>query len=686
MKRDLEQLRNIGIIAHIDAGKTTLTERVLFYTGTTHRMGDVDKGNTVSDYLEEEQERGITITAACIKCQWKESIINLIDTPGHVDFTAEVERSLRVLDGAVVVFSAREGVEAQSETVWRQANKYQVPRICFINKMDRMGADFDNVVDQIENRLEGNPVPVQIPIGSDSEFEGIVDLIEMKALYFSEESLGETITEKEIPTSLLGVAEQRRDMMLQKLADHNDTVMEQYLDGQEMDASMIYEAFRKATLAHKLTPVFCGSALKYVGVQHLLDGVAQYLPSPQELPPVEGTHPKKQEEVLIRSADPSEPFAGLVFKVQSDQHGDLFFVRVYSGQLKEGSRVLNSTRNQKENISLLWHVHADDRRRVKEVEAGDIVGVVGLRASSTGDTICDPRNPVVLEPMKFPETVISISIEPETSADRKKLGDTLQLLQREDPTFSWHVDPETGQTLISGMGELHLEIIKNRMLREFRLNVRVHKPRVSYRETIRKKIKVEGRCVKQTGGSGLFAKVVLEMEPFDGEELLDFESRIKGGSIPTRYIPSVQKSVIEEARSGGSKGYPLIHVKFTLLDGDWHEVDSSDLAFELAAADAVRKGLSQVGVSLLEPVMRLEVMVPDDYIGSVSADITARRGGISQTEIQGSLHLIEARVPLSEMFGYSTRIRGITQGRASYTMEPLTYATVPESVVAALSV
>ncbi|MBI3467963.1 MAG: elongation factor G [Planctomycetes bacterium] len=680
MPRNLQQLRNIGIIAHIDAGKTTLTERVLYYTGATHRMGDVDEGTTVTDYLAEEQERGITITAACITCHWNDVVINLIDTPGHVDFTAEVERSLRVLDGAVVVFSAVEGVEAQSETVWRQADKYRVPRLCFINKMDRIGADFRGTLEQITERLQANPVAVQIPIGAESNFQGIVDLIDMRAFVFTPESLGATVVEKDIPVEFQEQTQAWHDRLILALADVDDEVMSHYLEGKPISAETIRRVLRRATLHHGVTPVFCGSALKYVGVQRLLDGVASYLPSPLDVPPVEGFHPKHPERKERRKADPKEPFCGLVFKIQADPHGDLYFVRVYSGALKAGTRVLNTGKNEKEIVSRLWHMHADSRERVDEVEAGDIVGVVGLKASVTGDTLCDTRHPLVLEAMHFPDTVISMAIEPESSADREKLGTVLNLLKREDPTFEYRVNEETGQTLISGMGELHLEIIENRMLRDFNLDVRVHRPRVSYRETIQRPVRVEGRCVKQTGGAGLYAKVVIEMKPFHGEQSITFESRIKGGVIPLPFIAAVEKGVREEAHSGGRAGYPLIDVKFTLVDGDTHEVDSSDLAFEFAAADAVRKGLDEAGVVLLEPIMHLEVITPEDYLGDVLGDLTARRGEITETQLRGKLRVIEARVPLAEMFGYATRVRSLSQGRASYTMEPLTYAPAPEAV------
>src|SRR5262245_5312188 len=633
---DLRSIRNIGIIAHIDAGKTTTTERVLYYTGEIHRMGDVDKGNTTTDYLEEEQERGITIVAAAITCSWKDAAgkpitINLIDTPGHVDFTAEVERSLRVLDGAVVVFSAVEGVEAQSETVWRQAAKYRIPRICFINKMDRIGSEFERVYREIEERLlESHPIPVQIPIGAGpegtmGEFKGLIDLITMKALLYKSEDMGSTITETEIPEALRPEAELWREKMLDGLADKDESFTEAYmahLEGAELAQSQIIAALRRVTLTGRVHPVLCGSSLRYVGVQRLLDAVAAYLPSPLDRPPVTGHHPKKGTEIT-RKPSLDEPFCGLVFKVTNDAHGDLSFVRIYSGRLKSGTRVYNPGRDKKEVCSRLYHIRADDREQIQEATTGDIVGIVGLKDSVTGDTLCDGAHPILLERIEFPETVISMSIEPVSSADKGKLAETLAALSREDPTFTFRVNEETGQTLISGMGELHLEVLKNRMTRDFRLKVHVGRPRVSYRETIKRAVKrVEGSCIRQTGGSGLYAKVTIDVEPESqpkGAPVLHFATKLKGGVIPAQFLPAIEMGLREEAKSGGRTGYPLVDLKVTLVDGATHDVDSNELAFRFAASDALRKAVDEAGPVLLEPVMKLEVVTPDEYLGNITS-------------------------------------------------------------------
>jgi elongation factor G len=578
----LLSIRNIGIIAHIDAGKTTTTERILYYTGEIHRMGDVDKGSTTTDYLEEERERGITIVAAAITCRWKDVTINIIDTPGHVDFTAEVERSLRVLDGAVVIFSAVEGVEAQSETVWRQATKYHVPRLCFINKMDRIGAEFERVFTEIQERLESHPIPVQIPIGAGpegtmGEFQGLIDLIAMKALHFKTEDLGSTFTEDEIPENLRPDAELWRERMVNALADFDETFTNIYmahLEGEELAEADIVAALRRATLTGRAQPVLCGSSFKYVGVQRLLDAVAAYLPSPLDKPPVMGHHPKKGTE-LTRKPSVDDPFCGLVFKITNDQHGDLSFVRIYSGELKAGSRVFNPGRDKKEICSRLYHIRADEREKVELASTGDIVGVVGLKESFTGDTLCAAAHPILLEKIEFPETVISMSIEPVSSADKGKLADTLGALAREDPTFAYKVNEETGQTLISGMGELHLEILKNRMTRDYNLKVHVGRPRVSYRETIKRAVKrVQGTCIRQTGGSGLYAKVTIDLEPQaqpKGAPVLAFVNKLKGGVIPSEYIPAIEAGLREEAKSGGRTGFPLVDLKVTLVDGDYHD-------------------------------------------------------------------------------------------------------------------
>jgi elongation factor G len=701
-EHDLESIRNIGIIAHIDAGKTTTTERILYYTGEIHRMGDVDKGNTTTDYLDEERERGITIVAAAITCSWKDAAgrpltYNLIDTPGHVDFTAEVERSLRVLDGAVVVFSAVEGVEAQSETVWRQAAKYRVPRICFINKMDRIGSEFERVYHEIEERLlESHPIPLQIPIGAGpegtmGEFKGLIDLIAMKALYYKTEDMGSTITEVDVPEDLLPAAELWREKMLNSLADKDEIftdVFMAHLEGGALSVSDIVAALRRVTLTGQAHPVLCGSSLRYVGVQRLLDAVAAYLPSPLDKPPVTGHHPKKGTEIA-RKPSPDEPFCGLVFKITSDAHGDLSFVRVYSGRLKSGSRVYNPGKDKKENCSRLYHIRADDREQITEAAAGEIAGIVGLKDSVTGDTLCDAAHPILLERIEFPETVMSMSIEPVSSADKGKLSDTLAALAREDPTFTFRVNEETGQTLISGMGELHLEILKNRMTRDFKLNVHVGRPRVSYRETIKRAVKrIEGSCIRQTGGSGLYAKVWIDVEPETqpkGAPVLHFATRLKGGVIPAEFLSPIEMGLREEAKSGGRTGFPLVDLKVTLVDGAVHDVDSNDLAFRFAASDALRKAVLEAGSVLLEPIMRLEVVTPEDYLGGITADLSSRRALIERTSTRGRLMVIDARAPLEKMFGYSTAVRSLSQGRAGYTMEPLEYAAAPESLLEAVA-
>ncbi len=693
----LAMIRNIGIIAHIDAGKTTTTERILYYTGAIHRMGNVDDGTTTTDYLQEERERGITIVAAAITCRWKDAAgrpitINIIDTPGHVDFTAEVERSLRVLDGAVVVFSAVEGVEAQSETVWRQATKYGVPRICFINKMDRIGAEFKRVYDEIVTRLDGHPIPVVVPIGAGpegtmGEFQGLIDLVRGRALYFKSDDYGSTIDERPIPEGLQAEADHWRERMLDALSAFDEPFAEHYmahLDGADLDPPLIEAALRRATLTGQAQPILCGSSFKYVGVQRLLDAVVAYLPSPLDKPPVVGHHPKKGTEV-VRRADPDEPFSGLVFKITGDAHGDLSFVRIYSGVLKAGSRAYNPGKDKKENCSRLYHIRADDREKVDEALAGDIVGVVGLKDSATGDTLCDAVHPVLLERIEFPETVISMSIEPTSSADKGKLAETLAVLAREDPTFAYKVNEETGQTLISGMGELHLEIIKNRMVRDHKLAVHVGKPRVSYRETIRKAVKkIQGTCIRQTGGSGMFAKVTIDLEPETqpkGAPVVRFVNALKGGVVPNEFLPAIEAGIREAAKSGGRTGFPLVDLKATLVDGQAHDVDSNELAFRFAASEALERAVEAAGSVLLEPIMKLEVVTPEDYLGNVTADLASRRALIDHTYQRGKLWVIDARSPLETMFGYSTAVRSQSQGRASYSMEPFEYAAAPDSLL-----
>jgi elongation factor G len=681
-KTDLTRLRNIGIIAHIDAGKTTLTERILFYTGFTHRMGDVDDGTTVTDFYKEEQERGITIFSAAVTCLWKDFTINIIDTPGHVDFTAEVERSLRVLDGGIVVFSGVEGVEAQSETVWRQADKYRVPRLAFVNKMDRVGADFHAVVDQIRDRLDAQPIPVQIPIGAGGTFQGVIDLIDEKALRFDAESLGRTILEEPIPEEMRDETARWRERMFDILTefDESDLLTTAYLEGRPIEAATVRTLLRQSVLSRRggITPVFCGSAFKRIGVQLLLDAVGHYLPSPAEVPPVEGIHPKKKDKKEKRKATADEPFCGLVFKIQSDPHGDLAFVRVYSGIVEEGTRHYNPRSDSKETVQRLLRIRAGDREKLESAEAGDIVGIVGLKDSVTGDTLCDTRHPILLERIEFAETVVSMSIEPSSSADKNKLIDVLRTLAREDPTFEWRYDEETGQTIMSGMGELHLEVKRNRMLNDFNLKAKVGKPRVSYRETVKGPSEAWGEFIHQAAGHGLFAKVQVRIEPHRGDQSIEIDNRLKPGAVPPLFVNAIESALHDEARSGGLIGYPLIDVKITVLDGVAHETDSTEPAFRAAAADALRKALRSAGMVLLEPIMRLEVSVPDEYFGDVIADLNARRAEIADTHARGKLRVIEARVPLDRMFGYASAVRSVSQGRASYTLEPLAYAPAPE--------
>ncbi len=691
----LSAIRNIGIIAHIDAGKTTTTERILYYTRTIHKMGDVDRGSTTTDYLPEERERGITIIAAAITCKWKDYTVNIIDTPGHVDFTAEVERSLRVLDGAVVVFSAVEGVEAQSETVWRQATKYSVPRICFINKMDRIGAEYDRVFEEIRERLESNPVPIVMPIGagpegSIGEFRGLIDLIRMRAFYSHADDMGDKVTEKPIPEDMVAEAELWRERLLNSLSEADEEFTDNYmahLEGAELTEDQIQAALRRATLAARIQPVLCGSSFKYVGVQRLLDAVLQYLPSPLDKPPVVGMHPKKGSE-LTRKPKAEEPFCGLVFKITSDQHGDLSFVRIYSGVLKAGDRPMNPARDKKEVCSRLYHIAADERIKIDEAFAGDIVGVVGLKEARTGDTLCEGSHPIILEQIEFPETVMSMSIEPVSSADKGKLADTLAALAREDPTFTYKVNEETGQTIISGMGELHLEILKHRMTRDFNMKVHVGRPRVSYRETIKKPVKrVTGVCQRVTGNQELYAKVTIDLEPEaqpKGAPVVKFVNKCKPGDIPAEFVPVIEQTLREEAKSGGATGYPLVDLKITLVDGSYDDDTSNDVAFRFAAADAMSKALEEAGPVLLEPIMKLEVVTPDESLGNITADLTARRAMITGTAQRGRLQVIEAEVPLEKMFGYSTAVRSLSQGRASYSMEPLQYSAAPDSMLEAI--
>lgn len=684
MARDISKLRNIGIIAHIDAGKTTLTERMLYYSGTIHRMGDVDKGTTETDFDTEERERGITIYSACVTFKWKDVMVNLIDTPGHVDFTAEVERSLRVLDGGVVVFSAREGVEAQSETVWRQADRYHVPRIAFINKMDREGADFYGTVKEIRERLGATPIPIQIPVGSGpphmpNAFRGVIDLIEMQQLTFEDDEKSWKVNAGPIDPEYQEDAELWRGQMLEELYNFSDEMMTMALAEEEIPAEMVREVLRKATISNMVVPVLCGSALDRKGVQPVLDAVQYYLPSPADLPAIVGTNPKKKNEQEERHPDPEEPFCGLVFKVLAEKHGDLHFVRVYSGTLKKSTRVYNPGKDVKENAAQLWHIQADNRQQVESVEAGDIVGIIGMRQSVTGDTICDPKHPIVLETIEFPETVISMAIEPETSADRKKLAERLEALKRQDPTFR-AIETEDGQTLISGMGELHLEIIKNRLLRDFNLNVKVHKPRVSYRETIERAAEVVGECHRQLAGQSLFAKVRLKLEPVE-----EGETAGAAGSaydeLPETFVDVAVETVREQLLGGGSLGYPLMNVRATVLGGEASETESNDVAFRIASADAFSKALREAGVVLLEPIMKLEINTPDEFVGDFVADLQQRRAQITRTETRGDRTIITAEAPLENLFGYSGAMRSLSQGRASSTMAPLKYGPAPQEVL-----
>ena len=682
---DLSKIRNIGIAAHIDAGKTTVTERVLYYAGKTYKMGEVHDGTAVMDYDPEEQQRGITIHAAATTLPWKGRTINLIDTPGHVDFTIEVERSLRILDGAVVVFCGVGGVEAQSETVWRQADRYGVPRLAFINKMDRVGADWERVVGEIRSHLHPGAVPVQLPIGSGNDFRGIVDLVCMRAFYYRND-LGTKVEEGDVPDDLRPMAELARSELVEHAAEFCDHLLEKYVGDHTVEIDELKSAIRTGCVQWKLIPILCGSALKNKGVQLMMDAVCDYLPSPLEKGAVIGHSPTKRGELVETriEPDPDGPFVGLVFKIAADSHGDLHWVRVYRGTLKTGSRVLNMGRGKKENVQRIWRMNADERLREDVVTAGDIVALVGLRYSVTGDTLSDTHEPVVLEKMGIPKTVIAMAIEPRTSEDRQRVGEVLAILEREDPTFEHRVDHETGQTLIAGMGELHLEVLVHRMLRDFRLDVKVGKPRVSYRETIRGSAEAEGRFIRQTGGHGQFAVVKLRVEPRAGGDLeadpVTFDVKIKGGAIPQEYIPSIERGVRDAAAAGIVTGYPLIDISVIVTDGRFHEVDSSEIAFEAAGSLALQQAVEKAGVRLLEPIMRLQVVAPNDYFGDVSADLMSRRAEIQQTELRGTTRVITAQVPLAAMFGYATIVRSLTQGRATYSMEPSHYAVVPDSV------
>ena len=667
-------------MAHIDAGKTTTTERVLFYTGVSHKMGEVHDGAAVMDWMEQEQERGITITSAATTTFWKDTRINIFDTPGHVDFTVEVERSLRVLDGVVAVFCSVGGVEPQSETVWRQADKYGVPRIAFINKMDRTGADFNRVVRMIKDRLGATAVPIQIPFGAEDNFNGVIDLVREVMYTFDDNVLGATMEEKPIPEEMAEEVAAAREVLMESLADVDDSLMERYVEGVEVDLGLIKSVLRKATLEMAIVPVLCGSAFKNKGVQPLLDAVVDYLPSPLDAPEITGRLVGNGGEVSIR-ADDDAPFSALAFKIMTDPFvGHLTFIRIYAGHLAAGSYVLNATSGRKERIGRLLKMHANKREDIKDVYSGDIVACVGLSKSMTGDTLCSPDRPVLLEEMDFPEPVISIAIEPKTKADQEKLATALQKLSQEDPTFKVTTDPDTGQTLIAGMGELHLEIIVDRLMREFKVGANVGRPQVAYRETITASIKAEARFIKQTGGRGQYGHVWLEMEPGESGSGIVFENRIVGGVVPKEYIPAVQKGVIEASQQGILGGYPVLDVKVALVDGSFHEVDSSEMAFKVAGSMAFKEGARKSGAVLLEPMMDVEVVVPEEYMGDVMGDLSGRRGKVSSMDERAGAKVVDAKVPLSEMFGYATELRSMTQGRATYTMHFAHYEKVPQNI------
>ena len=679
----LEHVRNIGIMAHIDAGKTTTTERILFYTGRTHRMGETHEGAATMDWMEQEQERGITITSAATTCYWRDTRINIIDTPGHVDFTVEVERSLRVLDGSVTVLCAKGGVEPQSETVWRQADHYHVPRMIYINKMDIMGADFFRVLEMVHDRLKCNAVPIQLPIGAEDTFCGIIDLVEMNARVYYDD-LGKDMRIEEIPEQLRDLAEAYREKLLEAVSDFDDEIMERYLEGEEVPADKIRAAIRKATVAVQMVPVTCGTSYKNKGVQKLLDAIVDYMPSPLDVPPVEGTQPKT-EEVESRPADDSAPFSALAFKIMTDPYvGRLSFFRVYSGTLETGKTVLNSTKGQRERMGRILQMHANHREDLEQVFSGDIAAAVGLKNTTTGDTLCDEKNPIILESMEFPEPVIRVAIEPKTKAGQEKMAIALQKLAEEDPTFKTYTDAETGQTIIAGMGELHLEIIVDRLLREFKVEANVGKPQVSYKETVRRAATVDTRYVRQTGGKGQFAHVKLMIEPNEPGKGYEFVNKVVGGAIPKEFIPCVDQGIQGAMLSGVLAGYQVVDVKATLLDGSFHEVDSSELAFKICGSMAFKEACGKADPVLLEPIMKVVVTAPDDYMGDVMGDINARRGQITGTEVHNGAAMIDSRVPLSTMFGYATDLRSKTQGRATYSMEPSHYVELPKSLQEAL--
>jgi elongation factor G len=676
----LDRTRNIGIMAHIDAGKTTTTERILYYTGINYKIGEVHEGTATMDWMVQEQERGITITSAATTCLWRDHRVNIIDTPGHVDFTIEVERSLRVLDGAVGVFCSVGGVEPQTETVWRQADKYQVPRIAFVNKMDRLGADFFRVVQMIKDRLGARAVPLQLPIGAEDKFIGVIDLVRMKAIVWEDESLGAKFRDEAIPEELASAAAECREKLIEAAADSDETIMEKYLEGHEISQAELTKAIRSATLAIKIIPVLCGSAFRNKGVQPLLDAVVAYLPSPLDIPPVKGIDPDSQSPDE-RPAKDDAPFSALAFKIMTDPFvGTLSFFRVYSGSLTAGSSVYNSTKGKRERVGRLLKMHANKREEIKEVYAGDIAAGVGLRTATTGDTLCDENDPIILESIEFPEPVISIAIEPKSKADQEKLGLSLQKLAAEDPSFRVRTDEETGQTIISGMGELHLEIIVDRLLREFNVGANVGKPQVAYKETVRKAVEQQGKFIRQTGGRGQYGDVWIKLEPQQPGAGFEFVDAVKGGSIPREYIPAVEKGVKEATENGALAGYPIVDVKITLFDGSYHDVDSSEIAFKIAGSMAFKEAARKASPVLLEPIMSVEVVVPEDFMGDVIGDLNSRRGKVLGMDTRPAAQAIDARVPLAQMFGYATDLRSMTQGRATYTMQFSHYEPVPANV------
>ena len=676
----LEKTRNIGIMAHIDAGKTTTTERILYYTGINYKIGEVHEGTATMDWMVQEQERGITITSAATTCFWRDHRVNIIDTPGHVDFTIEVERSLRVLDGAVAVFCSVGGVEPQTETVWRQADKYGVPRLAFVNKMDRLGADFFRVVKMIEDRLGARPVVLQLPVGAEDKFAGIVDLVTMKAVVWEDESLGAKFHEEPIPVDLQSQAAEYREKLLEAVADSDEAIMEKYLDGKEITEAELRKAIRHATLSLKIVPVVCGSAFRNKGVQPMLDAVVDFLPSPLDIPPVKGVE-EGNSEPAERPAKDDAPFSALAFKIMTDPFvGTLTFFRVYSGSITSGSSIFNSTKSKRERIGRLLKMHANKREEIKEVYAGDIAAAVGLRTATTGDTLCDEDKPIVLESIDFPDPVISIAIEPKSKADQEKLGLSLQKLATEDPSFKVRTDEETGQTIISGMCELHLEIIVDRLLREFNVGANVSKPQVAYRETVRKAVEQQGRFVRQTGGRGQYGDVWIKLEPQTPGGGFEFVDAIKGGSIPREYIPAVEKGIKEATENGTLAGYPVVDVKVTLFDGSYHDVDSSEIAFKIAGSMAFKQAARKAHPVLLEPIMSVEVVVPEDFMGDVIGDLSSRRGKVLGMDTRPAAQAIDARVPLAQMFGYATDLRSMTQGRATYTMQFSHYEPVPAAV------